>query len=200
MFESFPFHTAKRKTQTARSCAPGIYRLLVLFHCTEHFFCFLYKSLQVVYIYLCICRGIEKISQHFYSIYTNPTHFSFILEKMHCSFGAAKQAVRAGGKCFLSGAGRLLYLYRIFESNRFCKGALSAGSITLFCFPSSQGTSVLQRDTCLPNAHCIGHSRALFLLWRRTPLGTVRQNQGLICANCENLRKCIDKGQRDLYI
>ena len=200
MFESFPFHTAKRKTQTARSCAPGIYRLLVLFHCTEHFFCFLYKSLQVVYIYLCICRGIEKISQHFYSIYTNLTHFSFILEKTHCSFGAAKQAVRAGGKCFLSGAGRLFALSRIFESNRFRKMALSAGSITLFCFPSSHGIPVLQRYARLLNAHCIGHSGALFRLWRRIPLGTVRQNQGPFCANCENLRKCIDKGQRGLYI
>ena len=161
MFESFPFHTAKRKTQTARSCAPGIYRLLVLFHCTEHFFCFLYKSLQVVYIYLCICRGIKKISQHFYSIYTNLTHFSFILEKMHCSFGAAKQAVRAGGKCFLSGAGRLLYLYRIFESNRFRKGALSAGSITLFCFPSSHA-SPFYRDTHACPMHIVSAIRVLF--------------------------------------
>ena len=41
---------------------------------------------------------------------------------------------------------------------------------------------------------------ALFLPWRRISLGTVRQNQGPFCANCENLRKCIDKGQRGLYI
>lgn len=171
MFESFPFHTAKRKTQTARSCALGIYRLLVLFHCTERFSCFLYKSLQIVYIYLCICREIEKISQHFYSIYTNLTHFSFILEKMCRSFGAAKQAVRAGGKCFLSGAGRLFALSRIFESNRFCKEALSAGSITPFCFPSSHGIPVLQRYTRLPNAHCIGHSGGAFPSLAPHPFG-----------------------------